>query len=97
METVASPAHTRTIRIALIGNPNTGKSTIFNNLTGMRQKTGNYPGVTVSRKVGIMRIGNVSAELIDLPGTYSLSAHSPDERVVIDVLNGRFQETGKRR
>lgn len=95
METVAPPAPPRTLRIALIGNPNTGKSTLFNNLTGLRQKTGNYPGVTVSRKAGTMRLGNSTAELIDLPGTYSLSAHSPDERVVIDVLNGRFKEIGK--
>lgn len=96
MEAVASPAPVRTIRIALIGNPNTGKSTLFNNLTGLRQRTGNYPGVTVTRKVGIMKLGQATkAELIDLPGTYSLSAHSPDERVVIDVLNGRFKEIGK--
>ena len=90
MEAVISQAPQRTVRIALIGNPNTGKSTIFNNLTGLRQKTGNYPGVTVTRKVGIMKLKQGNAELIDLPGTYSLSAHSPDERVVIDVLNGRF-------
>jgi ferrous iron transport protein B len=95
METVVSPIAQRTLRIALIGNPNTGKSTIFNNLTGLRQRTGNYPGVTVSRKAGTMKLGNTTAELIDLPGTYSLSAHSPDERVVIDVLNGRFKEIGK--
>tara|TARA_Y100000588_G_scaffold62392_2_gene61823 strand:+ start:8529 stop:10757 length:2229 start_codon:yes stop_codon:yes gene_type:complete len=95
MKTATMQAPSRTIRIALIGNPNTGKSTIFNNLTGLRQKTGNYPGVTVSRKIGTMKIGDVSAELIDLPGAYSLSAHSPDERVVIDVLNGRFKEIGK--
>ncbi len=81
--------------IALIGNPNTGKTTIFNNLTGLRQRTGNYPGVTVTRKMGQLRLKRATAELIDLPGTYSLSAHSPDERVVIDVLNGRFQGMGK--
>ena len=95
METAVSPAPKRTVRIALVGNPNTGKSTIFNNLTGLRQKTGNYPGVTVTRKGGTMNFGETRAELIDLPGTYSLSAHSPDERVVIDVLNGRFKEIGK--
>ena len=95
METATTEAPSRHIRIALIGNPNTGKSTIFNNLTGLRQKTGNYPGVTVTRKGGTMQLGDVTAELIDLPGTYSLSAHSPDERVVIDVLNGRFAEIGK--
>ncbi len=95
MESAVSPAPKRTVRIALIGNPNTGKSTLFNNLTGLRQRTGNYPGVTVSRKAGTMKLSNSTAELIDLPGTYSLSAHSPDERVVIDVLNGRFTEIGK--
>lgn len=83
------------LHVALIGNPNTGKTTIFNNLTGMRQRTGNYPGVTVSSKIGQLRLKRATAELIDLPGTYSLSAHSPDERVVIDVLNGRFQNMGK--
>jgi ferrous iron transport protein B len=95
MEPVKPIAPSRTLRIALIGNPNTGKSTLFNNLTGLRQKTGNYPGVTVSRKAGIVKLPTGDAELIDLPGTYSLSAHSPDERVVIDVLNGRFTEIGK--
>ncbi|MCZ6674591.1 MAG: ferrous iron transport protein B [Verrucomicrobia bacterium] len=95
MEVAVSPAPKRTLRIALIGNPNTGKTTIFNNLTGLRQRTGNYPGVTVSRKAGTMKLGDTTAELLDLPGTYSLSAHSPDERVVIDVLNGRFEEIGK--
>jgi ferrous iron transport protein B len=95
MEASVLPALQRNIRIALIGNPNTGKSTIFNNLTGLRQKTGNYPGVTVTRKGGTIKLGDSTAELIDLPGTYSLSAHSPDERVVIDVLNGRFEEIGK--
>ena len=95
MEAAVSSAPQRPVRIALIGNPNTGKSTIFNNLTGLHQKTGNYPGVTVTRKGGTMKLNGTTAELIDLPGTYSLSAHSPDERVVIDVLNGRFEEIGK--
>jgi len=95
MDAAISTAPGRTLRIALVGNPNTGKSTIFNNLTGLRQKTGNYPGVTVSRKAGTVKFGNQEADLIDLPGTYSLSAHSPDERVVIDALNGRFTEIGK--
>lgn len=95
MEPSSTQAPERTVRIALAGNPNTGKSTIFNNLTGLRQRTGNYPGVTVTRKAGTMKLREGSAELIDLPGTYSLSAHSPDERVVIDALNGRFEEIGK--
>lgn len=78
-----------TIRIALIGNPNTGKSTLFNRLTGLRQRTANYPGITVEKKVGAMDLDGHTVELIDLPGTYSLSAVSPDERVVMDVLGGR--------
>jgi ribosome biogenesis GTPase A len=67
--------------IAVVGNPNSGKSTLFNRLTGMRQKTGNYPGVTVERHVGIVRIGDKSLELIDLPGMFALSAHSLEERI----------------
>ena len=58
-------------RVALIGNPNTGKSTLFNCLTGMRQKVGNYPGVTVQKKTGIALIGTERVEINDLPGTYS--------------------------
>ena len=74
--------------IAVIGNPNTGKSTLFNSLTGLRQKTANYPGVTVERHTGIANLGDQEATLIDLPGAYSLSAQSPDEMVAIDVLMG---------
>ena len=76
--------------IAVIGNPNTGKSTLFNLLTGMRQKVANYPGVTVEKRIGELNIGECNYQLIDLPGTYSLSAHSPDERAAIDVLLGRI-------
>ncbi|MCZ7649045.1 MAG: ferrous iron transport protein B [Planctomycetota bacterium] len=72
-------------RIALIGNPNTGKTTLFNALTGLAQRVGNYPGVTVEKKIGKLEPG---LEVIDLPGTYSLAAHSPDERVAVDVLLG---------
>lgn len=78
-------------RIALLGNPNTGKSTLFNCLTGLRQKVGNYPGVTVQRKTGRMFFGTNVAEIIDLPGTYSLAADSPDERVVVDALMGEME------
>ncbi len=81
----------RPIRIALLGNPNTGKSTLFNCLTGLRQKVGNYPGVTVQRKTGSMLLGLERAEIIDLPGTYSLAADSPDERVVVDALLGEME------
>jgi ferrous iron transport protein B len=78
-------------RIAVVGNPNTGKSTLFNALTGLRQRVGNYPGVTVARKSGTCDLGGGRlVELIDLPGLYSLAAVSPDERLVIDVLLGRL-------
>lgn len=77
------------IRIALLGNPNTGKSTLFNRLTGLRQHIANYPGITVERKTGLMMLGTERLEVIDLPGTYSLAASSPDERVVMDALEGR--------
>ena len=78
--------------IAVIGNPNTGKSTLFNLLTGMRQKVANYPGVTVEKRIGELNIGERSFQLIDLPGTYSLAAHSPDESATIDVLLGRIDD-----
>ncbi len=79
----------KTIRIALVGNPNTGKSTLFSALAGVRQRVGNYPGVTVEKKTGTLRHGEQHFELIDLPGTYSLAPRSPDEMVTVDVLLGR--------
>ncbi|MDP6957806.1 MAG: FeoB small GTPase domain-containing protein, partial [Planctomycetota bacterium] len=74
--------------VALVGNPNTGKSTLFNRLTGASQKVGNYPGITVEKKVGTLSFGESSATLIDLPGTYSLAPTSQDEQIVVDVLCG---------
>jgi len=76
--------------IAVVGNPNSGKSTLFNRLTGLRQKTGNYPGVTVERHVGVARSGDIALELVDLPGTFALSAHSLEERIAVDVILGRM-------
>jgi len=76
--------------IAVVGNPNSGKSTLFNRLTGMRQKTGNYPGVTVERHSGIVRIGDAAVELMDLPGMHALSAYSIEERIAVDVVLGRM-------
>ncbi len=76
-------------QIALIGNPNTGKTSLFNHLTGLRQRVANYPGITVEKKTGLLRYQEMEARVIDLPGTYSLSASSPDERIVVDVLCGR--------
>jgi ferrous iron transport protein B len=79
--------------IALIGNPNSGKSTVFNRLTGLRQKTGNYPGVTVEKRVGRLQLDDSLVDLIDLPGTYSLSPGSDDERIAVEVLFGRVPGT----
>jgi ferrous iron transport protein B len=70
----------------LIGNPNSGKSTIFNNLTGLRQKTANFPGVTVEKKIGFIEVDNEVIEIIDLPGTYSLFPNSKDEKLVCNIL-----------
>src|SRR5689334_12943917 len=75
--------------VALVGNPNTGKSTLFGALSGARQRVGNYPGVTVEKKLGGFQHAGHSWTLIDLPGTYSLAPRSPDEMVAIDVLLGR--------
>lgn len=73
--------------VALIGNPNTGKTSVFNHLTGLTQKTGNYPGITVEKKEGICKLKRgVKAHIIDLPGTYSLNASSLDENLVIELL-----------
>jgi ferrous iron transport protein B len=74
-----------------VGNPNTGKSTLFMALAGVRQRIGNYPGVTVEKKIGHLRHDEQLFELIDLPGTYSLAPRSPDEMVAVDVLLGRGQ------
>lgn len=82
-------ASTLPAKVALIGNPNTGKTTLFNALTGLSQKTGNYPGVTVDKKIGAM---DADIELIDLPGTYSLAGRSPDELISIQVLLGQIAE-----
>ena len=76
----------RKITIALAGNPNSGKSTLFNRITGDRQHVGNYPGVTVERKDGLCRHGGVEIEVVDLPGTYSLTAYSVEELVARDFL-----------
>lgn len=77
----------QTVNIALAGNPNSGKSSLFNALTGLKQKVGNFPGVTVDKKTGSMKVGEgLQAQITDLPGTYSLYPKSPDEYVVYDTL-----------
>ena len=72
--------------IALAGNPNSGKTTIFNNLTGANQRTGNYPGVTVEKRVGQARVGDYRISIVDLPGTYSMSAVAEDELVARNYI-----------
>src|SRR2546421_7592925 len=86
-------AAARTLTVALIGNPNTGKSTLFTVLAGVRQRIGNYPGVTVEKKVGHAEIDGRRFAFVDLPGTYSLAPRSPDEMVAVDVLLGRRSDT----
>jgi len=77
----------RQINVALIGNPNTGKTSVFNRLTGLNQKVGNYPGITVEKKEGVCKLTRtLKAHILDLPGTYSLNASSLDENVVIELL-----------
>ena len=77
----------QTINIALIGNPNVGKTSVFNQLTGLNQQVGNYPGITVEKKIGFCKLpNNIKANILDLPGTYSLNASSIDENVVIELL-----------
>ena len=92
---MSTAAASNTITVALIGNPNTGKSTLFNALCGVRQRVGNYPGVTVEKKTGRLEVDGRSFELVDLPGTYSLAPRSPDEMVAVDVLLGRREDVGR--
>lgn len=81
------------IKVALIGNPNVGKTSVFNHLTGLNQQVGNYPGITVDKKVGVSKLNETTrAKIIDLPGTYSLNASSIDENVVIELLLNKNDE-----
>ncbi|OBH34905.1 ferrous iron transporter B [Mycobacterium sp. E342] len=82
-------------RVALVGSPNAGKTSVFNHLTGLRAKTGNYPGVTVGRRVGITKVDDVEIAVEDLPGTYSLQPISPDEQVVADLLAGKIADADR--
>lgn len=77
--------------IAVVGNPNSGKSTLFNRLTGLKQRIGNYPGVTVERHIGTLLYEGKKTELVDLPGTHSLSPHSLEEQIAVDVILGRME------
>src|SRR5271156_4928799 len=90
----AIPAATAMRSIALAGNPNSGKTTLFNALTGLRQKVANYPGVTVEKKTGRCKLNDGRwIDVIDLPGTYSLISRSLDERVAMEVLRGLRKDT----
>ncbi len=92
----ASPAEGKLHTLVLIGPPNSGKSTLFNRLTGLRQKVANYPGVTVEQRMGLMAgVGRDDLTLIDLPGVYSLTPYSEDARVAVDVLQGKMVGTPK--
>src|SRR5271155_4930770 len=85
----AKHSHSHPHVVAIIGPPNSGKSTLFNRLTGLRQKVANFPGVTVEQRTGRVKLANGrQANLIDLPGLYSLSARSEDEQITHDVLKG---------
>src|SRR5450631_3326880 len=92
-----TPKAAGTIRtVALVGPPNSGKTTLFNRLSGMRQKVANYPGVTVEQKIGhLSGIGRADLTLIDLPGIYSFDTYSEDARVAVDVLHGNMPGTPK--
>ena len=87
-----TPQATSVSRVALVGNPNTGKTTLFNRLTGLRAKTANYPGITVDLRKGRMSLEGGDIELIDLPGLYSLHASSPEEQVAKSILEGKHPQ-----
>ncbi|MEY3126518.1 MAG: ferrous iron transport protein, partial [Bacteroidota bacterium] len=80
------------MKIALFGNPNTGKSSVFNLLTGLRQQVGNFAGVTVEKKVGFLALGDKKYSIIDFPGAYSLYPRAKDEKIVYDLLTNKNQE-----
>ena len=88
---MSAATETSAWRFALVGTPNSGKTALFNALTGSRQKVANYPGVTVERKAGVLQTASGRrVELVDLPGTYSLRGRSPDEEITRDVVLGRL-------
>ncbi|MCZ6664909.1 MAG: 50S ribosome-binding GTPase, partial [Gammaproteobacteria bacterium] len=94
MDAARSTATLATPVVVTVGNPNTGKSTLFNLLTGLRQKVSNYPGVTVEQVSGHCDLGGITVRVVDVPGTYSLAAMSPDEIVTVDVLRGAVPNLG---
>ena len=88
----APPSH-HAFTLALVGNPNAGKTTLFNALTGLRAKTANFPGTTVERKVGRLHLDHKQIVVVDLPGLYSLDSKSPDEKLAADALQGKLDHT----
>ena len=88
----AAPVH-HAFTLALVGNPNAGKTTLFNALTGLRAKTANFPGTTVERKVGRLHLDHRQIVVVDLPGLYSLDSKSPDEKLAADALQGKLDHT----
>ena len=86
-------AHHHAFTLALVGNPNAGKTTLFNALTGLRAKTANFPGTTVERKVGRLHLDHKQIVVVDLPGLYSLDSQSPDEKLASDALQGKLEHT----
>src|SRR5262245_23771296 len=84
----SQPYPNRRYSVAVVGNPNTGKTTLFNALTGLTQHTGNYPGVTVESALGEFRVEGDDFLAVDLPGTYSLAPRAPDEMIAVSVLLG---------
>src|SRR6185437_3252093 len=85
----------RLLTLAIGGNPNSGKTTLFNRLTGLRQKVGNYAGVTIEKKVGAFRTAHANVQLVDLPGTYGLTPKSEEERIAAEVLLGINREVAR--
>jgi ferrous iron transport protein B len=92
-DTEEAPQAHHAFTLALVGNPNAGKTTLFNALTGLRAKTANFPGTTVERKVGRLHLDHKQIVVVDLPGLYSLDSKSPDEKLASDALQGRLEHT----
>jgi len=89
------PSTDRQLAIALVGNPNAGKSSLFNRLTGLRAKTANFPGTTVAHRRGHVQLSGRTATLIDLPGLYTLDAVTPDERIAVEAIEGKLSGSAK--
>ena len=92
-DTEVAPHPHHAFTLALVGNPNAGKTTLFNALTGLRAKTANFPGTTVERKVGRLHLDHKQIVVVDLPGLYSLDSQSPDEKLASDALQGKLEHT----